>query len=140
MALSRAAKFRAHLWMQDVTREVEALSVPSLQLVGALMTRESALPLSVRTWVISLLGQRIDMGTVSPAAEAVLRICEFKRYPDSPAAQSEVQAQMCLLRTLELVDALEEASIFVITLIARYIRYVTEDCETASREDSPLKA
>lgn len=127
MALNHRALSRADCWMQNVQHQVQQLPLPSLQLVGALVARESTLPVSVRSWVITLLGRRIDMSTVSPAAEAVLRICEFKRYPSDPLARQEVQVQMALLRSLQLVDALEQASLFLQKLISQYVDYVTHD-------------
>ncbi len=115
------------LLLRRVRGDMDALSLASVPLVGALVSGETALPAWFRDWLLGELGRRAPLEEVSPAAEAVMRLREFGRYATMDFALQEVEAQYALLQALGLVDEMYRAVDFMTKLSERLAQLAPGD-------------
>jgi hypothetical protein len=102
-----------------LAEDVAALPQAAVPLVGAFIATQPGLAPWLYSWVMAQLGTRTYLGAVSPAAEAVMRICEFSKYKELEFAQDEINAQFALLKALELESALRAAVAFMVRFADR---------------------
>lgn len=127
------------LLLRRVREDMAALRLPTVPLVGALVSGETALPAWFRDWLLAELGRRAPLEVVSPAAEAVMRLREFGRYATMDFALQEIEAQYALLQALGLVDEMYRAVDFMTQLSERIAQMAGQDPSEATKESDDSK-
>ncbi len=122
------------LLLRRVREDMAALRLPTVPLVGALVSGETALPLWFRDWLLAELGRRAPLDVVSPAAEAVMRLREFGRYATMDFALQEIEAQYALLQALGLVEEMYRAVDFMTQLSERLAQLSAQDLSVNPKE------
>ena len=105
--------------LQQVADDVAALPLGAVQLVGAIVSMQHGLPGALSEFIMTQLALRTDMHTVSPAAEAVMRLCAYSDHSDMEFAKLDIQMQHSLLRALALDDKVLVAAAFMSRLADR---------------------
>lgn len=112
--------------------EIQRLPTPAVPLAAALVSTIDGMEPELRRWLMHELGRRACCDTVSPAAEAVMRIVEFGRYHAMDFALAELEAQYSLLQVLGQVEHFYAAVDFMGRLIAHCDTHVATTAGTGN--------
>ncbi|OYU46505.1 MAG: hypothetical protein CFE44_01725 [Burkholderiales bacterium PBB4] len=105
--------------LQWVHHEVAQLPHPCLPLVAALVVAQPELPDWLSAALMAELGQHMDLRTMSPAAEALLKIVLLADSQHLDSAQEEMRAHRLLLHTLSLNEQVDIALDFMTRMAQR---------------------
>jgi len=111
--ISVMADTTLNVLFQKVADDVASLPVAAVQLVGAVVAIQHHLPPALRDFIMARLSLRADMRVVSPAAEAVMRICAFSAYSDTAVAKREIQTQGAFLKAIAMDTKVLVAAQFI---------------------------
>ena len=110
--------------VQVMRADIDSLPHGAVQLAAALVAVHPTLPSSLSKWIIHEMGKRVDVSSVSPVAEAVMRIYIFAEKFDISDGSIEIESNYALVRALRMEKELDIAIRYVQELSNRLLEAV----------------